>query len=164
MQAARATVRPPGQCRHAPVHVDTAHCVHANTLWTTCLTGLQILTVALAEHQLLRIEVQCYDEPAPNTGYTCADCPAGFTSNGETCADIDDCTARPCGNESAGGCADTGRESYRCGCRSAQTHAPPCSSQRLRRLNALAVAHTAAPAAQHRLRIRQRNLHGAAQL
>ena len=60
--------------------------------------------------------VNCFDVPAPGTGYTCGTCPDGFVGDGETCEpDLsDDCIDNPCLN--GGVCFDTGVLSYICDC------------------------------------------------
>ncbi|XP_067928026.1 uncharacterized protein [Watersipora subatra] len=44
--------------------------------------------------------VPCIDLPAPadHTGYTCGNCPVGYTGDGKTCSDIDECTEDVCGH------------------------------------------------------------------
>ncbi|XP_067939805.1 mucin-like protein [Watersipora subatra] len=44
--------------------------------------------------------VLCVDLPPPadHEGYTCGDCPAGYTGDGKTCTDVDECTEDVCGH------------------------------------------------------------------
>ncbi|XP_067928014.1 mucin-like protein [Watersipora subatra] len=44
--------------------------------------------------------VLCVDLPPPAdySGYTCGDCPAGYTGDGKTCTDVDECTEDVCGH------------------------------------------------------------------
>ncbi|XP_067939788.1 mucin-like protein [Watersipora subatra] len=44
--------------------------------------------------------VLCVDLPPPadHEGYACGDCPAGYTGDGKTCTDIDECTGDVCGH------------------------------------------------------------------
>lgn len=40
--------------------------------------------------------VQCTDEPAPGTGFSCGACPDGYEGDGQICSDADGCAANPC--------------------------------------------------------------------
>lgn len=51
---------------------------------------------------------------APGTGYTCGACPSGYSGDGTTCIDVDDCADAPCGDN--GACIDTGTNTYACNC------------------------------------------------
>ena len=51
--------------------------------------------------------------PPPPGGYVCDPCPSGFSGDGESCSDIDDCIGNPCG---FGNCTDTGANTYACDC------------------------------------------------
>ncbi|XP_067939795.1 mucin-like protein [Watersipora subatra] len=44
--------------------------------------------------------VLCVDLPPPadHEGYKCGDCPAGYTGDGKTCSDVDECTEDVCGH------------------------------------------------------------------
>ena len=55
----------------------------------------------------------CHDRPAPATDFSCDACPSGYSGDGQSCHDIDDCAASPCGH---GSCSDTGPNSYSCTC------------------------------------------------
>ncbi|XP_065179063.1 uncharacterized protein LOC135809606 [Sycon ciliatum] len=60
--------------------------------------------------------VMCMDEPAPNTGFQCGPCPTGFSGDGQTCFDLDECkdiSPSPCAQE----CVNT-QGSYQCACNS----------------------------------------------
>ena len=35
--------------------------------------------------------MECTDAAAPSEGYSCGECPAGYTGDGETCEDTDGC-------------------------------------------------------------------------
>ena len=43
--------------------------------------------------------VTCHDVPAPGSGFKCGSCPPGYTGNGVSCTDVDDCSVaqKPCG-------------------------------------------------------------------
>jgi hypothetical protein len=64
--------------------------------------------------------VECHDQLAPATGFTCDPCPDGFNGDGETCSDIDDCAGDPCG-AAAGTCSDMGANAYDCDCSTGYT-------------------------------------------
>ncbi|XP_065180417.1 uncharacterized protein LOC135810977 [Sycon ciliatum] len=58
--------------------------------------------------------VDCFDKPAPDTGYLCGACPPGFTGVGKSCLDLDECRNRsssPCQQV----CANT-QGNYTCAC------------------------------------------------
>ena len=73
------------------------------------------------------VEVDCYDIPAPDDGFTCDACPSGYNGDGITCSDIDDCADTPCGPAAAGTCADTGPNSYQCTCNTGFTRDATCA-------------------------------------
>lgn len=65
---------------------------------------------------------RCNDLLVPRTGYAC-DCTAGWTFDGATCVDVDECVGAPCGK---GTCSNT-PGGYTCSCPSGQKSAglPP---------------------------------------
>eukprot|EP01052_Picozoa_sp_SAG31_P005481 SAG31_NODE_241_length_19364_cov_17.168544_14_plen_846_part_01 len=68
-------------------------------------------------------DVQCHNVPASADvggeapSFTCDNYPSGFTGDGQTCCDIDDCLGSPCGEIGVVRCCiDNGAKAYSCEC------------------------------------------------
>ncbi|XP_061422205.1 mucin-like protein [Lethenteron reissneri] len=68
--------------------------------------------------------VTCTDLPAPSLNFTCGPCPVGYSGNGRSCLDIDECNVTsPCGGH--GSCTNS-PGSFNCICFPGYRNPPTC--------------------------------------
>ncbi|XP_078725599.1 uncharacterized protein LOC144942674 [Lampetra fluviatilis] len=68
--------------------------------------------------------VTCTDLPAPSLNFTCGPCPVGYSGNGRSCLDIDECNVTsPCGGH--GSCTNS-PGSFNCSCFPGYRDPPTC--------------------------------------
>ncbi|XP_078725598.1 uncharacterized protein LOC144942673 [Lampetra fluviatilis] len=68
--------------------------------------------------------VTCTDLPAPSLNFTCGPCPVGYSGNGRSCLDIDECNVTsPCGGH--GSCTNS-PGSFNCSCFPGYRNPPTC--------------------------------------
>jgi len=64
--------------------------------------------------------VECTDQPAPSTGFTCGSCPSGYEGDGITCTDINECTDGSNNCDTNAACGNTDG-SFTCTCNTGYT-------------------------------------------
>merc|ERR1719183_2759117 len=124
-----------GTCTDTGVHSHTCDCATGWEGNQDCLTNINECSASGLNN--CHADATCVDIPG---SFVCA-CKSGYSGDGVTCADIDDCADDPCKN--GGTCTDTGPHTHTCDCatgwqgdQDCQTNIDECSSSGLNNCHA----------------------------